>query len=76
MKCPNCKQEYVYSDKDAYFKSNKAYPIVLVHRNSTCPFGIEIYHKTKEQAVEAAREHILSKFPWITKDHEYLKEVK
>ena len=68
IKCPNCKKLYEFQDsEDAY------YAISLIHKNPSCPYGIEIYHHTQEEAKESAREHILKKFPWMTKDSIYLE---
>ncbi len=69
--CPNCKEKYKWGEQD---RSHKKYPFHLVHYNQTCPFGISVYQKTKEKALESAREHILKKFPWITREHSHLKD--
>ena len=67
--CPNCKNKYRFERSDL-----KEYPFMLVHNIQTCPFGLIAYHESESKAKDSAIEHILEKFPWITKDHKYLRK--
>jgi len=67
--CPNCKEKY-----EVLPPTEKKYPILMMHSNQTCPFGIEIHHYTLEKAKESAITHIMGKFPWITANHKYLRK--
>jgi hypothetical protein len=69
MKCPNCKENYKFTPSD-----DKYYKVHFIHHNTTCSFGIEIYHHSEDKAKEAAVEHILNKFSWITKGHVFLRK--
>lgn len=69
MKCPNCKEDYKFAPSD-----DKTYKVHFVHYNTTCPFGIRIYHHSEDEAKESAIKHILRKFSWITREHIFLRK--